>query len=190
MQAEFRPGRRPGGRLQWTWVPAALLVIVAGCAQSQKSDAARSTTPQATEKTQPAPAPAVATEKPAVSGAQRPAAPASARDKPAPLAARKTDAGKPSAQAVKPSPPPGKPAAATPPEAADPTKKESCSTPPNPASLAPELTPPPPDQPQPKMVCKQVKVVGEPVWEGTLGEFTFTVSNEGEAPLAIRIKPT
>jgi hypothetical protein len=52
-----------------------------------------------------------------------------------------------------------------------------------------DLTPPPVDQPQPKLVCQQKKVAAENVWQGKTAEFAFTIANEGEAPLAIRIKP-
>jgi hypothetical protein len=52
-----------------------------------------------------------------------------------------------------------------------------------------DLTPLPPDQPQPKFVCNPKKVVAEGVWQGQRAEFKFTIGNEGEAPLAVRIKP-
>ena len=52
-----------------------------------------------------------------------------------------------------------------------------------------DLTPLPPDQPQPKFACPQKKAVVEGVWQGKMAEFSFTIGNEGEAPLAVRIKP-
>jgi hypothetical protein len=51
-----------------------------------------------------------------------------------------------------------------------------------------DLTPPPPDKPQPKLECKQRKVVAQDVWKGKSAEFNFTLTNAGEGPLAIRIK--
>jgi uncharacterized membrane protein len=81
--------------------------------------------------------------------------------------------------------------AATPAASAQPTpdgqapKKEGCGATSGPAV---DLTPLPEDQPQPKFACKQKKVVAEQAWQGKQVEFTFTVGNEGEAPLAIRLK--
>ncbi len=54
--------------------------------------------------------------------------------------------------------------------------------------VAIDLTPPPPDQPQPKAVIKDTKLSIDPVWRGTPAEFVIQVSNEGEAPLAVRLK--
>jgi translation initiation factor IF-2 len=51
-----------------------------------------------------------------------------------------------------------------------------------------DLTPPPPDQPQPKFACKETKVTAEPVWKGQTAEFAFEIGNEGQVPLAIRLK--
>jgi hypothetical protein len=51
-----------------------------------------------------------------------------------------------------------------------------------------DLTPPPPDQPQPKFACPQLKVVSENVWQNQPVEFKFTITNEGLGPLAIRIR--
>jgi hypothetical protein len=51
-----------------------------------------------------------------------------------------------------------------------------------------DLTPPPPDQPQPKFVVNQMKCEAKPVWRGTPLEFSFEVTNAGEAPLAVRMK--
>jgi hypothetical protein len=65
-------------------------------------------------------------------------------------------------------------------------KKEGCGATGGPAI---DLNPLPPDQPQPKFACKQKKVVTEGVWQGKTAEFSFTIGNEGEAPLAVRIKP-
>ncbi len=50
------------------------------------------------------------------------------------------------------------------------------------------LTPPPLDAPQPKYVCKEPKLVSEGVWQGETAEFTFQIANEGEGPLAIRLR--
>jgi len=51
-----------------------------------------------------------------------------------------------------------------------------------------DLTPPPPDQPQPKFVCKEPKVKLDGVWQGKPAEFKFHIGNDGQAPLAIRLK--
>lgn len=50
------------------------------------------------------------------------------------------------------------------------------------------LTPPTLDLPQPKYVCKEPKLVSEGVWQGETAEFTFQIANEGEGPLAIRLR--
>jgi len=184
MDAKLRRGRLWIGGLHGLWGPVLVLAVLAGCAQPKKTSAPQPAKPQATESVTPA--------KPA------PAAPGPAPDKLAPCesAAKKANAAK-------------APAAAQP--AAAPAKKESHGAPESPAkeatpqpadqpagapqgqkqvAPAPELTPPPADQPQPKAVCKQTKVVAAPVWQGKTAEFTFTLSNEGQAPLAIRVKPT
>jgi len=51
-----------------------------------------------------------------------------------------------------------------------------------------DLTPLPPDQPQPKLVCKEPKVVGDPVWQGEKATFAFKIDNEGEGPLNVQVK--
>jgi hypothetical protein len=51
-----------------------------------------------------------------------------------------------------------------------------------------DLTPPAPELPQPKYVCKEPKITATPIWSGQTAEFKFTVANEGEGPLAIRLK--
>ena len=51
-----------------------------------------------------------------------------------------------------------------------------------------DLTPPAPDQPQPKLVVKETKVKAENVWAGKPAVFTFDLANEGEGPLAIRLR--
>jgi hypothetical protein len=50
-----------------------------------------------------------------------------------------------------------------------------------------DLTPLPPDQPQPKLVVKEAKVKGADVWAGKSATWTFELVNEGQAPLAIRL---
>ena len=49
------------------------------------------------------------------------------------------------------------------------------------------LTPPPPDQPQPKFVCARPEYEAEPVWFGQLTTFSWDITNEGEAPLRIHM---
>lgn len=51
-----------------------------------------------------------------------------------------------------------------------------------------DLTPPPEDQPQPKVALKEPKITIEPVWRGTPAVFNFTVANEGAGPLAVKVK--
>jgi hypothetical protein len=83
-------------------------------------------------------------------------------------------------------PTPAQPSTVPPAPAGEAPKEECKSTPTRPNR---DPLPPPPDQPQPKFVCEQTKVVAEPVWQGKSAEFHFTVRNEGEGPLVIRIKP-
>ena len=64
-------------------------------------------------------------------------------------------------------------------------KKEGCGSS---GGATVDLTPPAPDQPQPKLECKDKKVVAQDVWQGKSAEFNFTLTNAGEGPLAIRIK--
>lgn len=51
-----------------------------------------------------------------------------------------------------------------------------------------DLTPPAPDQPQPKLVVKEPKVKVDKLWAGQQAVFKFEVANEGEGPLAIRLR--
>lgn len=51
-----------------------------------------------------------------------------------------------------------------------------------------DLNPPAADQPQPKFVCEQTKLVLDGVWQGQPAEFVFKIKNAGEGPLAIRLK--
>ena len=63
------------------------------------------------------------------------------------------------------------------------TSDSGCGTKPG------DTTPTPsPDGPQPVFVCKETKVdVGE-LWRGANAEFNFTIGNEGEGELHIRLK--
>ncbi len=181
----------PTGQLHWLWGPAVLLALLAGCAQPQKSDAAKPGTPQAAKKapSDQAPTPAVAPGRPTPSAARSQAAPTPAPDKPAPpaLLDRKSGTAKaPDREVERPSTA-GQPAATALPVVDEPAKKEGCGAPDDQKA---KLTPPPPDQPQPKFVCAQTRVIAEPVWQGKTVEFSFAISNEGQAPLAIRVKPT
>jgi hypothetical protein len=51
-----------------------------------------------------------------------------------------------------------------------------------------DLTPPGPDQPQPKWACDTPEVVLEPMWSGEDAVFAFKVRNAGEGPLNIRVR--
>ena len=51
-----------------------------------------------------------------------------------------------------------------------------------------DLTPPRLDEPQPKFVCRETKLVSAGVWQGETAEFTFQLANEGEGPLNIRLR--
>ena len=51
-----------------------------------------------------------------------------------------------------------------------------------------DMTPPPPDQPQPKFACKSLNVTTDPVWQGNQATFEFELGNEGEGPLHIHLK--
>lgn len=51
-----------------------------------------------------------------------------------------------------------------------------------------DLTPPRLDEPQPKFVCQETKLVSAGVWQGETAEFTFQLANEGEGPLNIRLR--
>ncbi len=51
-----------------------------------------------------------------------------------------------------------------------------------------DLTPPPPDQPQPRWTVAQDTVEVPPVWKGSKAEFVFHVRNAGEGPLNIQLR--
>ncbi len=53
---------------------------------------------------------------------------------------------------------------------------------------ASNLTPPPLDAPQPKLVIKEREVTRDDVWRGQKVTFKFTFANEGKAPLDIHLK--
>jgi len=160
---------------------ALVLALLAGCTQPQKSGAAKAPTAQ-TAQNAPAPQPAApAAVRPASKTQPGPASPAQTLNP----TEKKAAPVKPSASKAQPRPGPevASPSADT----ADPTKKAGCC--PSDGKTV-DLTPPPADQPQPKLVCKQTKIVADPIWQGKEGTFKFAISNEGQAPLAIRIKPT
>lgn len=50
------------------------------------------------------------------------------------------------------------------------------------------LQPPPPDQPQPKLVCEETEIERSDVWKGEMSDFTFKIRNAGEGPLQIQVK--
>ena len=52
------------------------------------------------------------------------------------------------------------------------------------------LEPPPPDQPQPKLVVRDPKLVLDQVWAGQKAKFAFVIANEGEGPLRIHLTKT
>lgn len=131
-------------------------------AQMQANEAAAPTEPPPSPK---APPPAQPT--PAAPPAQPAQSDAAAAQAPAPGAA--TPANTTAAQ---------KPAAAKNDKGCGPTE----------TGAVVNLTPPPLDAPQPKYVCKEPKLVSEGVWQGETAEFTFKIANEGEGPLAIRLR--
>jgi hypothetical protein len=51
-----------------------------------------------------------------------------------------------------------------------------------------DLTPPPPDAPQPKLVVTERTVTAEPVWQGKQVDFEWEIRNEGEGPLSIQVR--
>jgi hypothetical protein len=51
-----------------------------------------------------------------------------------------------------------------------------------------DLTPPPPDQPQPRWSVVQDTIEVPPLWKGSKAEFVFQVRNAGEGPLNIQLK--
>jgi hypothetical protein len=198
--------RLPRSGLYWLAGAALVAALVAGCTQPQKTGTAKAPTAQTARKA-PAQQPgAPATAKPINKAQPGPAGPAQQLR---PVGNKKMTAANPSAgpAELRPTGHAAAPSAGT----ADAAKKEGCGAAeakapgqaPEPGPLAVnapnahtpgantvDLTPPPPDQPQPKLVCKQTKMVGDPVWQGKNAVFTFTISNEGEGPLAIHIKPT
>lgn len=114
--------------------------------------------------------------------AQDPAQPAAQ-----PAAAKAPQAQAAPAKAADSTAKPASPAAATVAQAgtAEAPKKEGCgATTGDPI----DLTPPPTDQPQPKFACATRKVVSEGTWGGKSADFTFTIGNDGQAPLAVRLK--
>ena len=50
------------------------------------------------------------------------------------------------------------------------------------------LAPPPPDHPQPKLVCERPEYDAEPVWYGQRAAFSWEVANTGAAPLRIHMR--
>ena len=179
------------------------LALLVGCAENQQNDPAVSRpaplkpapapsapTPAAEKPAQPAAAPVASGVKPT----QAPATPQWPVQEGQPMTPADQDA---LAQMIRAAAEQGmaqqgrevaKPAAGEPPTS-QPTSqpgKAGCGATGGPPI---DLTPPPLDQPQPKFVCDQKKVVAESVWQGKTAEFAFKIANEGEAPLAIRIKP-
>lgn len=61
-------------------------------------------------------------------------------------------------------------------------KKSGCG------SAGPGLSPPPPDQPQPKFVCANEKIVLDAVWKGERAAFVWEVKNEGAGPLEVQVR--
>lgn len=57
----------------------------------------------------------------------------------------------------------------------------------NPVPPVASLTPPPPDQPQPKIVVDEPSLKVD-VWRGEVAVFPFKIRNAGEGPLQIQIK--
>ena len=47
------------------------------------------------------------------------------------------------------------------------------------------LTPPPPDQPQPKLVCDRPLQEVAPIWEGAITTYTWEFANGGQVPLRV-----
>lgn len=192
MAAQFSSVRRHARKLTWVCVPALTLALLAGCAETQRSEAVEPSRPQAAD--QPAPAGQPRTE------VREPTAPAQPwpvqegqpmsdedRERLARMIREAAEAGQQQRQPAAPIPKTdarvtGEKPAATPPR----DDKAGCGATGGPVI---DLTPLPPDQPQPKFVCKEKKVVTEGVWQGQRAEFKFTIGNEGEAPLAVRIKP-
>ena len=121
------------------------------------------------------------------------------------IAGQKEQADKP-ASTPKPAAPPARPKPPTPPSPADrgpPQQKPAADKPAGDASAdaqkkdggcgaagaqTVDLTPPAEGQPQPKLAVKEKKVTSEGIWQGKAADFTFELTNEGEGPLAIRIK--
>lgn len=51
-----------------------------------------------------------------------------------------------------------------------------------------DLTPPPPDAPQPKFACAQPVATLESLWKGQPANFEFEIRNAGQGPLKIEVK--
>ncbi len=51
-----------------------------------------------------------------------------------------------------------------------------------------DLTPPPPDAPQPKFVCEHELVPGKKVWKGEKSHFSWNITNAGEGVLKYTLK--
>ena len=50
------------------------------------------------------------------------------------------------------------------------------------------LKPPPPDQPQPKFVCKERTLNVGKVWKDHYAKITYELFNAGDAPLRIKVR--
>ncbi len=70
------------------------------------------------------------------------------------------------------------------PGAARPARKAGCGGP----TSRIDLTPPPPDQPQPRWVCEQPEVDAGRVWRGKKADYVFKIRNTGEGELKILLK--
>lgn len=70
------------------------------------------------------------------------------------------------------------------PGAAQPAQKAGCG---GPAGRI-NLTPPPPDQPQPRWACEQPEVDAGRVWRGKKADYVFKIRNTGEGELKIQLK--
>ncbi len=51
-----------------------------------------------------------------------------------------------------------------------------------------DLTPPPPDKPQPRWACAQPEITADAVWAGETAQTVFKVTNEGQSVLNLTIK--
>lgn len=82
---------------------------------------------------------------------------------------------------------PAQPTSKTPPAPAPQPTTQATSDCHTPASTDP-LEPPPAGSPQPRYVCKAPSVTVDNVWRGQTANFAFTVANEGQATLRLRLK--